>query len=154
MFSLFKQKKKPLFSEEQQQKIVAAIQEAERNTSGEIRIFIESRCSYVDAMDRAREIFFKLEMERTELHNAVLIYIAYRDRQVAVFGDEGIYKKTGGDPYWTGVLRSMRTFFQKEQLAEGIESAVLQIGQALSTHFPYDAETDKNQLPDDIVFGA
>lgn len=154
MFSLFKRKRKPLFSEEQQQKVVRAIQEAERNTSGEIRVFIESHCRYVDAMDRARELFFKLEMERTELHNAVLIYIAHLDRQAAVFGDEGIYKKTGGDPYWNGVLNTMRAFFKKGQLTEGIESAVLQIGQALSAHFPYHAGTDKNELPDDIVFGA
>jgi uncharacterized membrane protein len=154
MFSLFKRKRKPLFSDDQQQLVVSAIQDAERNTSGEIRVFLESRCTYVDAMDRARELFFKLEMEKTESHNAVLIYVAHLDRQTAIFGDEGIYKKTGGDPYWSGVLNTMRAFFKKEQLAEGIESAVRQIGQALSTHFPYIANKDKNELPDDIVFGA
>jgi uncharacterized membrane protein len=30
---------------------------------------------------------------------------------------------------------------------------VIQIGEALTTHFPYDNDTDKNELPDQIVFG-
>jgi hypothetical protein len=30
---------------------------------------------------------------------------------------------------------------------------VIDIGDALHTHFPFDNDTDKNELPDDIVFG-
>jgi len=34
-------------------------------------------------------------MNATEQHNAVLVYVAMKDRQLAVFADEGIYKKAG-----------------------------------------------------------
>lgn len=153
MFGLFKSKKKPLIPEAEQQQIVAAIKAAERSTSGEVRVFVESRCAYVDPMDRAKEIFFSLKMERTEDHNAVLVYVAVKDHQMALYGDEGIYRKTGGDPYWQFELGVMRRFFQEERIAEGIASCVINIGKALSEHFPYDKDTDKNELPDDIVFG-
>jgi uncharacterized membrane protein len=154
LFGLFKSKKRPLLPPEDQNKIVEAIQVAERNTSGELRVFMESRCSYVDPMDRAKEVFFNLKMDRTEDHNAVLIYVALTDRQMALYGDEGIYRKTGGDPYWKYELDILRRFFQEGSIAEGIASCALNIGKALSEHFPYDTDTDKNELPDDIVFGS
>ncbi len=153
MFGLFSKKKKPLLSAEDQERIVGAIREAERNTSGEIRVFVESRCAYVDPIDRAREVFFKLKMDKTTHHNAVLIYLALTDRQVALYGDEGIYRKTGGDPYWLYELEVMRSYFRKDMIADGVAACARDIGNALSTHFPYDSATDKNELPDDIVFG-
>jgi len=153
MFGLFASKKKPLIAAADQQVIVEAIKAAERDTSGEVRVFVESRCSYVDPMDRAREVFFKLKMERTSAHNAVLIYVALTDRQMALYGDEGIYKKTGGDPYWQFELSLLRRFFQEGRIAEGIATCAINIGKALSTHFPHNGDTDKNELPDDIVFG-
>ncbi|PSK89727.1 TPM domain-containing protein [Taibaiella chishuiensis] len=153
MFGLFKPKKKPLLSAAEQERIVAAVQEAERNTSGEIRVYMESRCAYVDSMDRAREVFFKLKMQETSNHNAVLVYIALVDRQLALYGDEGIHRKTGGDPYWRQEVQLLRRFFQENRIAEGIATCVQHIGMSLSEHFPYDSKTDKNELPDDIVFG-
>jgi len=153
MFGLFKSNKPPLIPEEGQRKIVEAIKKAERNTSGEVRVFVESRCSYVDPMDRAKEIFFNLEMQKTEEHNAVLIYVALLDRQFALYGDEGIYKKTGGDPYWVYELNLMKHLFREDKIADGIAGCVINIGNALSQHFPYNIDTDKNELPDDIVFG-
>jgi uncharacterized membrane protein len=92
-------KKKEFFNEEDRQLIVAAIQNAERMTSGEVRVFVESKCSYIDAIDRAVELFFKLQMQETKDRNAVLVYVAMKDRQLAVFGDEGIHKKVGNE-YW------------------------------------------------------
>ena len=153
MFGLFKSKKKSLIPEEEQQLIVSAIQQAERNTSGEVRVYIESRCAYMDPMDRAREVFFKLKMNNTANHNAVLIYVALTDRQMALFGDEGIYRKTGGDPYWLHELTIMRSHFREGQIAQGIAACVADIGTALSDHFPFSRSSDKNELPDDIVFG-
>ena len=74
MFSLFK--KKDFFTAEEQQLITDAIQNAERMTSGEVRVFVESKCSYMDAIDRAAELFFQLEMQKTDDRNAVLVYVA------------------------------------------------------------------------------
>lgn len=153
MFGLFKSKKQPLIPDAEQEKIVAAIKEAERNTSGEVRVFVESRCSYVNPMDRAKEVFFNLKMDQTEAHNGVLVYVALDDRQMALYGDEGIYRKTGGDPYWVYELNIMRALFKEGKIGDGIATCVINIGKALSQHFPFDSNTDKNELPDDIVFG-
>jgi len=151
MFGIFKRKE--LVPVQVQQQIVEAIKKAEQQTSGEIRVFIESRCAYINAADRASELFFKLKMDNTTYKNAVLVYIALTDRQMALFGDEGIYKKTGGDPYWKKELDLLRGFLQQGKLAEGVCRCIADIGAALSLHFPYDGSTDKNELPDDIVFG-
>jgi len=145
-------KRKPFFSEEESSLIIEAIRFSEKRTSGEIRVFIESRCRYVDAIDRAVELFFKLEMERTEDRNAVLIYLAMKDHQLAIFGDEHIHKKVGNE-YWNTAVRKMISDFDKENFANGIRQCVTDVGEALHFHFPYNNDTDKNELPDDIVFG-
>ena len=61
IFSFFK-KNKTFFSPQQMEKIVEAIRNAERQTSGEIRVFVESRNPLVNVLERAAEIFFKLKM--------------------------------------------------------------------------------------------
>jgi len=148
--SLFKRKE--FFTEEERQSIVDAVRTAEQRTSGEVRVFVESRCRYVNAIDRAVEIFEGLQMQKTELRNATLVYVAIRDRQLAVFGDEGIHQKVG-DEYWGNEVVKMISAFNRDNIAEGIAQCVLNIGEALAMHFPYDRNTDKNELPDDIVFG-
>jgi uncharacterized membrane protein len=150
LFSFFK--KKEFFTVEESQQIVDAVRKAERRTSGEVRVFVESRCSYMDAIDRAKEIFSDLKMYETNDRNAVLVYIALKDKQLAVFGDEGIHNKLGDD-YWNAEVKKMISNFNKENYAAGIQQVVGDIGEALTKHFPFNNDTDKNELPDDIVFG-
>lgn len=151
MFSVFRKKNK-FFTAEENQRIVEAIHEAEKQTSGEIRVFVESKCSYMDAIDRAAELFSKMQMQNTSERNAVLIYIAVKDRQLAIFGDEGIHKKVGNE-YWNRLVKHMITHFSKNNFAEGIRHSITEIGQDLQKNFPHHKYTDKNELPDDIVFG-
>jgi len=146
------QKKKDFFSHEENQQLVDAIQKAEHQTSGEVRIFVESKCKYVDALDRAQEIFFSLKMNETELRNGTLIYVAVKDKQAAVFGDEGIHEKVGAK-YWKDVVTKMLFQFRHEKLADGICQGIYELGEALKFYFPYHSDTDKNELPDEIVFG-
>jgi len=145
-------KKKNFFTAEEQQLIIDAIHNAERMTSGEVRVFVESKCSYMDAIDRAAELFFQLEMQKTDDHNAVLVYVAMKDRQLAVFGDEGIHNKVGNE-YWSTEVKKMISNFNRENYAAGIAEVVKDIGTALTKNFPFNNDTDKNELPDDIVFG-
>jgi uncharacterized membrane protein len=152
MFSLFRKKANDFFSSEEKEKILSAIQKAEQTTSGEIRVYVEKHCRFVDAIDRAAEVFYSLKMDQTAYRNATLIYVALKDRQMAVFGDEGIYSKTGKE-FWNDAVKKMIKNFNKENYAQGIIEVIEQIGAALTHHFPYDASTDKNELPDDIVFG-
>ena len=146
------QKPKEYFKPEERQALLEAIHTAEQRTSGEVRVFVESHCRFVDPLDRAAEIFQQLKMDQTADRNAVLVYVAMKDRQLAVFGDEGIHKKVGDD-YWNVELKKMIAEFNRENYAKGIQKIISDIGEALHKHFPYNNETDKNELPDDIVFG-
>ena len=144
--------KKDFFSEEEKKLIVDAIREAEQQTSGEIRVSVESRCRFVDPLDRAAEVFAFLKMEKTSGHNAVLLYFAVKDRQMAVFGDQGIHEKVG-EIFWQKQVSQILSRFQREHFAQAIARVINEIGGALKYHFPFDRQTDINELPDDIVFG-
>ncbi len=145
-------KKKPFFSQEENDKIVQSIKNAETQTSGEIRLFVEHRCKYVDPLDRAAQIFANLQMEKTELRNGVLFYIAIKDKQLAIFADSGIHAATG-DKHWKEVVQQILSVFSRESIVTGITTTITKIGDALKTHFPYDKDVDKNELPDEIIFG-
>jgi uncharacterized membrane protein len=145
-------KKVPFFNDDEKQRMVAAIREAELKTSGEVRVYIESKNAYVNPMDRAAEVFYNLKMDKTDDRNAVLLYIAMKDKQLVLFGDEGIYKATGPD-YWNNAVREMIAKFTKEDVVGGIVECILAIGQTLHEKFPYNKDEDKNELPDEIIFG-
>ena len=145
-------RKKDFFSKDENELIVRAIRGAEQQTSGEVRVFVESKCRFIDPLDRALEIFSELKMENTQDRNAVLLYVALKDRQLAIYGDKGIHEKTG-DEYWKMAVNTMVSHFNKENYATGISQCVTKIGEALQQYFPYDKKTDKNELPDEIIFG-
>lgn len=132
-------------------RVVEAIRSAERRTSGEVRVFIESKCRYVNPVDRAAEVFFGLQMERTKDRNAVLVYVAYKHRQAAIFGDEEIHRRVGTD-FWESEVQKMLKHFAQEDFADGLIAVVHDIGEVLAKEFPFERD-DKNELPDDIVFG-
>jgi uncharacterized membrane protein len=146
------QKQKEFFTAEEKAAILEAIRQAEQRTSGEVRLFVESHCRFVDPLDRAKEIFFNLKMDQTAERNASLIYVAVKDRQAAIFGDEGIHQRVG-QQYWEEEIRKMLQQFREHHLAAGLVQCINDIGEVLHQQFPYDRDTDKNELPDDIVFG-
>lgn len=148
---IFPFKRKEIFSESEKNRIVQAIRVAERLTSGEIRLFVESHCSYVNPMDRAKEAFVSLDMGKTRLRNGVLVYVAIKDRQFAILGDQGIHDKVGDD-FWAKEAELLIRHFQGNDIIGGIEACIEEIGTSLRTYFPHEAG-DENELPDDIVFG-
>ena len=152
MFGLFGKKQKEYFTQAEKDAIVAAIQKAEQRTSGEIRIYVESNCELMNPVHRAKEIFYQLQMDRTASRNGVLLYLAMEDHQLAVFGDEGIHQKVG-HAFWLKEVEMMLAEFREKHFIEGICHIIEDIGEALVSHFPYDGTTDKNELPDEIVFG-
>ncbi|MBI5025445.1 MAG: TPM domain-containing protein [Nitrospirae bacterium] len=141
---------KKFFTDSEKQKIVEAIQMAEKETSGEIRLHVESRCK-TDVLERAKVIFLKLTMHQTKLHNSVLIYLALKDRKFAILGDEGIHSYVK-DEFWQGLKEMVQEYFKKEDFLGGLVFAIESIGHRLKTHFPYRSE-DINELPDDISTG-
>jgi uncharacterized membrane protein len=142
-----------MLDKESQHKIVACIKEAESKTSGEIRVFMEHHCEYMDSMHRAQELFKNLAMEKTAARNAIIIYIALTDRQFALFGDTAIYEKAGGAEFWKSAAAKLTGHLKKNNVTEGICNCIHELGTELATHFPYDPAIKKNELPDEIVFG-
>lgn len=135
-----------------EERIVNAIRVAEKNTSGEVRVYVESHCRFVNPVDRAIEVFFGLKMDKTDEHNGVLVYVALKDRQLAIYGDEGIHKKVGVE-FWQTAVQKMLQQIKQEDHISGICSAIISIGETLQKEFPYQPNDDKNELPDEIVFG-
>jgi len=139
-------------SEKERDTILSAIKSAEAKTSGEIRIFIESRCKWTDTIRRAEEIFIQLKMTKTEFRNAVLIYIAYKDREFAIFGDNGCVIKFTKS-FWKNTAKQLSFDFFQHQYEEGLLKAVSTVEAELVTNFPIQSGSKKNELPDEIVFG-
>jgi uncharacterized membrane protein len=137
------------FNEEQKKQITDAIKEAELNTSGEIRVHIESDCK-TDVLDRAAYIFEKLAIHKTELRNGVLFYLSITDRKFAILGDAGINAVTP-DNFWDEIKETVITHFKKEEFAQGLSKGIEMAGNALKEHFPYQTD-DVNELSDDISF--
>lgn len=146
-------KKKPLLDPAQQEQVVACIRNAENRTTGELRVFVEKHCSYVDAIDRAWEIFHSLNMAATERRNAVLVYMATEDKQFAIVGDKDIYEKAGGAAFWEKAAIALKEDLKKGELTRGLCSCINELGDAMAANFPYDPTITKNELPDEIVFG-
>lgn len=141
---------KDLFTEAEQQQIREAIQEAEKNTSGEIKVHIEGHCKE-ETLDRAAFVFEQLNMHKTKLRNGVLIYLAIKDKKFAILGDIGINQKVEKD-FWNHISKQMINYFKEGHFVLGLTEGIKSSGKALSDHFPYKSD-DKNELTDDISFG-
>jgi uncharacterized membrane protein len=142
---------KDTITDADEQVILQAIQEAERNTSGEIRVHIENHCEG-DVLDRATEVFAQLHMHLTKQRNGVLFYVAIKDHRFAVLGDAGI-NAIVPDHFWEDITKTVISYFKKKEYAEGLAKGVVMAGEQLKAHFPYNEKGDKNELSDDISFG-
>jgi uncharacterized membrane protein len=138
-----------LFTEEEQEMVTAAIADAEKLTSGEIRIAIEKHCPE-DAFERATTYFSKLNMEKTIHRNGVLIYLAYEDHKFAIIGDSGI-NKVVPDDFWETTQIAMKAHFASGNFASGVIAGISLAGEKLAMFFPYD-NGDVNELPNDIIY--
>lgn len=129
-------------------KIVAAIAEAERTTSGEIRIYISHK-PREDAMVAAQIRFCKLGMHKTKHRNAVLLYLVPRTRSFAIIGDAGIHEKCGDD-FWKQTTAELSGDMHSLPMTDALIRTVKKIGELLANHFPTDPDA-VNELPNDIL---
>ncbi|MBT8236986.1 MAG: TPM domain-containing protein [Bacteroidia bacterium] len=132
----------------EEQEIILAILEAEMDTSGEIRVHLESSAQ-TDHYTRAQEIFHVLKMDNTRQRNGVLIYIAVADHKFVIYGDKGI-DDVVPDDFWNSTRDAMANYFMKGSYKDGIIAGIQSTGQELKTHFPWNAD-DRNELPDAIT---
>ncbi|MCB0547930.1 MAG: TPM domain-containing protein [Phaeodactylibacter sp.] len=137
------------FKPEEEEQIIAAIQSAERNTSGEVRVHLEADCEG-DIMEQTRKVFLRLGMQKTEARNGVLILLAPERREFAILGDEGI-NKVVPENFWQEERNLMQEYFRRGAFAEGVCKAIEQVGEKLKDYFPFQQD-DTNELPDDISY--
>ncbi len=141
---------KNFFSAAEKQIIREAIEKAELDTSGEIRVHIDTHCK-VDVLDRAAYIFKKIKMHETAARNGVLIYMAVKDRKFAIIGDVGINSMVA-ENFWDEMLHLMAAHFKRSEYVEGIRAAITHSGKKLKKFFPYQQD-DVNELSDEISYG-
>lgn len=141
---------KPPFSESDQQRIIEAIRQAEKATSGEIRVHVEPHCANPDPVQRAIEVFNRLGMQQTKEQNAVLFYLAHLDRKFAIVGDKGIDAKVPAN-FWESTKDVIRQHFAAGDYVEGLSQGIERAGNQLKQFFPYTSD-DINELTDDISF--
>ncbi len=128
-------------------RVVAAIRDAEQNTSGEIRVVI-SRLKVEDAVAEARRQFERLGMTATAARNGVLILVAPRSHTFAVIGDLGVHEKCG-DAFWRALADAMTEHFKRAEFTAGLVLGIQRAGALLAEYFPRTPD-DRNELPDRI----
>jgi uncharacterized membrane protein len=138
---------KKFLDELDDQRIVEAIGRAERQSSGEIRVFISEK-QVNDVLNEAKVHFLRLGMEKTRGRNGVLIYIAPRSRNFAIVGDVAIHEHCG-DQFWQEIAEAMETNLKQERYTEALLLAIERVGAVLAAHFPRQPD-DRNELPDEV----
>jgi len=134
----------------QEKNVVHAIQEAEKGTSGEIRVHIENHTKK-PTLERAKEVFLSLEMEQTKLRNGVLLYVAVDSKQFAIIGDSGIDLLVPND-FWDTEKNLITGLFAQNKNEEALIKGITKVGEKLKRFFPYHSD-DINELPDSISKG-
>ena len=141
---------KEFLGKENELLITQAIEQAEHQTSGEIRVHLETKCGE-DVLDRAAWLFKKLKMNETKDRNGVLIYLSINDRKFAIIGDAGI-NKVVPEGFWNENKEMMISHFSKGEFALGIINGIEKTGEQLKQYFPYQTN-DVNELSDEISYG-
>lgn len=138
-----------ILNRDEDHRVVEAIRQAELNTSGEIKVHIENHCRG-DVEERSLYVFNRLKLNKTQLHNGVLIYLAVKDRKFAILGDEGI-NNVVEEGFWNDVKDLMLSHFKEGRFTEGLEAGIQRCGEKLKDYFPYQSD-DINEIPDDISY--
>lgn len=137
-------------SQNEEDEIVQAILQAERNTSGEIRVHIE-RTAHISHYNRALEVFRLLKMFNTKEQNAVLLYIAVDDHKFVIYGDKGINDVVPNN-FWDSTKNVIQNQFKQGKFKQGIINGILKVGEELKAHFPWSSD-DVDELPNEVSKG-
>ena len=136
------------FSKLDSDRIVEAIAEAEKKSSGQVRVHVTHR-KPENLEQRAERRFERLGMTRTAHRNGVLIYIAPKLRRFRILGDTGVHEKCGDD-FWRRTASEMEEHFRRGEFTEGLVKGIQKAGDLLALHFPH-AAADVNELPDEVT---
>jgi uncharacterized membrane protein len=127
-----------------------AIVEAERETSGEIRVSVAA-FFWGDVQKAAARAFERMGMTATRQRNGVLFFLVPARRRFAVLGDEGIHARMGPE-FWEHVTGAVAEYFVKGDFTGGLVHGIETVGRELATHFPPDPE-HPHELTDEVDLG-
>ena len=128
-------------------RIERAIGEAERGTSGELRVSV-APFFWGNVRAMAERAFVRMGMDRTRDRNAVLFLVVPRRRKFVVLGDVGIHEKVG-QKTWDSVAHALEEHCRKGDLTGALEHGIREVGARLAEHFPL-ADRDDNELPNEV----
>jgi len=132
------------------ERVQKAIEQAERNTSGEVRVCVAR--FFWGSIDRAaHRAFARLGMDATAARNGVLFFVVPSRKRFMVLGDEGIHAKVGPE-FWTRVAAAVGDHFRGGDFTEGLVGGIETVGKELGAHFPFDPETDRDELPNTVDY--
>lgn len=129
--------------------LVEAIKTAENNSTGEIRVHIDSTTETQNAK-AAFEIFKSLNMEHTAQRNAVLFHVNFEQKYFTIIGDTGIHKVVK-QSFWDKIHDEATAEFSKKNYCEGLKNAILKTGIELKKYFPINGKNE-NELSNEISF--
>jgi uncharacterized membrane protein len=144
---------KKILSKTDLESLAAAISDAEKTTSGEIRVVVRHHRHWKERKlslhDLALNEFRRIGMEQTRDRTGVLILLLVSERQFQIIADEGIHTKVA-EGTWDRIALSMSSHFREGKFAQGLTEAVRSVGAELAAHFPRKSD-DTNELPNDII---
>ncbi len=141
-----KMKTREFINQLEKDRLVAAIQEAERGNSGDVVLFISHR-KVEDEMHEARAVFQRLKLEETTPQNSVLIFVAPKSRKLAVIGGTDLHQKLSPD-WWTNLVSRLTGCFAEGRLTEGLLTALQTIGEVQRQFFPIKKNMDRTGQKD------
>ena len=130
-----------------------ACTEAEKTTSGEIRISVlnkrNKKQKNLSIKDLAIHEFHDLKMNETRDKTGILIFILLKEKQFQILADEGINEKV--DPNtWQKHAEILIDFFKDKKYTDGLVTLIQNMGKILTEYFPIKND-DTNELPDEVV---
>lgn len=131
-------------------RVEKALREAERRTSGELRVSV-APFFWGNPEREANRAFDRLGMTRTRERNGVLIFVVPSRRSFVIRGDQAIHAKVG-QGFWNETARLLSSHFAEGRFTEGLEAAIHRLGEKLAVHFPR-SPSDVNELPDQVDYG-
>jgi uncharacterized membrane protein len=131
-----------------QKRIVAAIADAEKQTSGEVRVHVQPKVTGGELRNVAERTFERLGMTKTALRNGVLLFIASEENRFVILGDQGINDKVPAG-FWDDIAAKLTIRFRNGEFTDGIVDAVTAAGAQLREYFPRAAD-DVDELSNEI----
>lgn len=136
---------------EDENRVVRAIANAERENRGEVRVHLEKKCRSTEPLARAQEVYERLGLRETRDDTAVLLYVATESRVCAVYCGAGLVAKPPAE-FWKSITDKVARGFAKGAAADGLVAGLKHIGDVLRQHVPGD-DAAGNEVPDAVTTG-